>query len=59
MRRFGVPVAFWRAGVDELRPHVRDEPAPDAILPGLFDDYEALVRRVSRPDEGTRGSPRA
>lgn len=29
------------------------------ILPGLFDDYEALVRRVSRPDDGTRGSPRA
>ena len=28
------------------------------ILPGLFDDYEALVRRVhSRLDDGTSGSP--
>lgn len=28
------------------------------ILPGLFDDYEALVRRASEPDNGTPGSSR-
>jgi len=29
------------------------------ILPGLFDDYEALVRRVRSLEDGTPGSPRA
>jgi hypothetical protein len=29
------------------------------ILPGLFDDYEALVRRARRLDDLTPGSPRA
>jgi hypothetical protein len=30
-----------------------------ADLPGLFDDYEALVRRVRRLDDLRPGSPRA
>jgi hypothetical protein len=29
------------------------------ILPGLFDDYEALVLRVRRLDDLKPGSPRA
>jgi hypothetical protein len=29
------------------------------ILPGLFDDHEALVRRARSLEGGTPGSPRA